>query len=79
MANNDPAADIDWTKTPSMGITEFDDMLFEEVDIGDLFWLNTRPGDTNQVYRKMTERAGLNLRTQTLLNMEPRTKVFQKT
>ena len=79
MANNDPAADGDWTKTPPTGYREFDNMLFEEIDNDDLLWLTASGGDSNHVHRKLDDNTALDLKTQTTVPIGQRTVVYQKT
>ena len=78
MASNDPMQDNQTFNAPGMGSTEFDSMRFDEIEVTDLFWLKEQRGD-NQVYRKITEQVGQNLRTGEEIVFDRRLIVFQKT
>ena len=78
MADNNPAGDNIWTNTPKMSIIEFDSMLFEDVDVGDLIWLANIPSDKNNPCRKLSETAVMNTRTRDIVSVQPRTVVYQK-
>tara|TARA_R110000824_G_scaffold48214_1_gene136369 strand:- start:1218 stop:1454 length:237 start_codon:yes stop_codon:yes gene_type:complete len=78
VASNDPMQDNQAFNAPGMGSTEFDSMSFDEIEVTDLFWLKEQRGD-NQVYRKITEQVGQNLRTGEEIVFDRRLIVFQKT
>tara|TARA_R110000822_G_scaffold223154_1_gene356395 strand:+ start:6665 stop:6901 length:237 start_codon:yes stop_codon:yes gene_type:complete len=78
MASNDPMQDGKTFGAPRMGMTEFDALRFDEIEVSDLFWLKEIRGD-NQVYRKITEGSGQNLRTGEEVGFNRRLMVFQKT
>ena len=78
MPRNDPMQDGIWTGTPGIG-TDFEDMLFEEIEEGDLFWLEQNNRQSNQVYRKVSETEGQDLRTRQYHAFRQRHPVFQKT
>ena len=48
MPRNDPMQDGIWTDTPGIG-TDFEDMMFEDIEADDLLWLQATGGDTNHV------------------------------
>ena len=78
MARNDPMQDYIWTGTPGIG-TDFEDMLFEDIEDGDLLWLDNVRSDANQVYRKIDDYSALNLKTNTRITIPPRQEMYQKT
>ena len=78
MARNDPMQDGIWTNTPGIG-TDFEEMMFEDIESDDLLWLRATGGDTNHVHRKIDDRTALNLRTNTVVALPARRTVYQKT
>jgi len=78
MPRNDPMRDGIWSETPSIG-TDFEDMLFEDIDTGDLLWLQATRGDANQVYRKIDDYTALNIKANTIMEIPARRKIYQKT
>ena len=79
MAQNNPANDNIWTETPRAGLVEFETLRFDEIEDGDLFWLEQNNQDSNQVHRKTGDTEGMNLRTGKLHAFHPRQEVYQKT
>jgi len=79
MAENNPMKDNLWTDTPPSGHTEFDTLMFDEIEEGDLFWLEQSNRDSNQVYRKVSEFEGQDLRTREIHQFGQRQTVYQKT
>ena len=79
MAQNNPAGDNDWTKTPSGGVTEFDQSSFSDIEDGDLFWKHQDNMPDNHAWRKINEARAQNTRTQQIQDMHPQMTVFQKT
>jgi hypothetical protein len=67
-----------WTGTPGIG-TDFEDMLFEDIDADDLLWLRATRGDANQVYRKIDDYTALNIKTNTIVTIPARQTIYQKT
>ena len=63
---------------PSVSTPLFEEMLFSEVEVEDLFWLKDG-GVDNPPYRKTDESQGGNTQTRVLQSFNPRTKVFQRT
>ena len=61
MARNDPMKDGIWSETPGIG-TDFEDMLFEEIEADDLLWLQGTRSATNQVHRKIDDYSALNIK-----------------
>ena len=78
MPRNDPMRDGIWTETPGIG-TDFEDMLFEDIDADDLLWLQAVRGDANQVYRKIDDYTALNIKTNTIVTIPARQTIYQKT
>ena len=76
MANN-PVDDR--YNPPGIGSNDFDEVMFEEVEDEDLFWLNTSNGDNNPPYRKINDGQGYNTRTGIVGNFERRQIIFQRT
>ena len=76
MANN-PVDDR--YNPPGSGQNDFDEVMFEEVEDEDLFWLNTSNGDNNPPYRKINENQGHNTRDGIVRDFERRQIVFQRT
>ncbi len=78
MPRNDPMSDNIWTGTPGIQ-TDFEDMLFEDIDADDLLWLQAVRGDANQVYRKIDDYTALNIKTNTIVTIPARQTIYQKT
>jgi hypothetical protein len=78
MSRNDPMRDGIWSETPGIG-TDFEDMLFEDIDADDLLWLQAVRGDANQVHRKIDDYTALNIKTNTIVTIPARQTIYQKT
>ncbi len=78
MPRNDPMRDGIWTETPGIG-TDFEDMLFDDIESGDLLWLDNALSNRNNVHRKIDDYTALNLKTNTNITIQPRQTVYQKT
>ena len=78
MPRNDPMRDGIWSETPGIG-TDFEDMLFEEIEADDLLWLQGTRSATNQVHRKIDDYSALNIKTRTIVAIPARQTVYQKT
>ena len=63
---------------PGIGQNDFDEILFEEIEDEDLFWLNTTNGDNNPPFRKINTKQGHNTRTGIVKDFERRQIVFQR-
>ena len=65
---------------PSTG-TEFEETLFEDVEVDDLIWVTnvSLDGMQNPVHRKINELSALNLQSGQSVNFHSRQKVYQKT
>ena len=80
MAQNNPTSDSNPNRTPNLGTIEFDSMLFEDIEKGDLFWTSDqRAGQSNPAYRKLDDYTALNTRTRQTSNFNRRIQIFQKT
>ena len=75
MPNNNQANDI--TNPPAITNNDFEDTLFSDIEVYDLFWLRDR-GKDNPPYRKTGDNQAGNTKTRTLHNFQPNTKVFQR-
>ena len=76
MAENNPANDR--YNPPNNLSVDFEEFYFDELEMDELFWQTNKPEETNP-WRKVSQTEGMNLKTQTTHNFQPRTKVFQKT
>ena len=56
---------------------DFEEYYFQDLEAGELFWQTNRPEESNP-WRKENQNQGKNLKTQTLHNFKPLTKVFQR-
>jgi hypothetical protein len=56
---------------------DFEEFNFGDLEVDELFWQTNRPEESNP-WRKSSQTQGLNLKTQTLHNFQPKTKVFQR-
>tara|TARA_Y100000310_G_scaffold17548_1_gene17335 strand:+ start:863 stop:1111 length:249 start_codon:yes stop_codon:yes gene_type:complete len=65
MPQNDPATDsINYASAANVGMTEFDQMNFEDIEESDLFWFSDNPNsDQNHAFRKVNENTAVNTRT----------------
>jgi|TARA_Y100000310_G_C20109077_1_gene546271 hypothetical protein len=78
MARNDPMRDGIWSETPGIG-PDFEEMLFEDIENDDLFWLTDRNTDANHAHRKIDEYTALELRGQNIVSLGARQTIYQKT
>ena len=75
MAINDQAND---RYNPASNLSvDFEEYYFEDLPVNELFWQTNRPTESNP-WRKENETQGKNLKSQTLHNFQPKTKVFQR-
>ena len=75
MARNDQAND---RYNPPGNLThDFEEFWFDELELDELFWQTNQPGE-NIPWRKVNQIQGKNLKSQTLHNFNPKTKVFQR-
>ena len=56
---------------------DFEEFYFGDLEVDELFWQTDRPREDNP-WRKSSQTQGLNLKTQTTHNFQPKTIVFQK-
>ncbi len=76
MAVNNPTGD--YFNPPSNMSQDFEEYLFEELELDELFWQTNKPKEEQVPWRKVTQTEGRNLKTQKIYSFERRTKVFQK-
>ena len=76
MAINNPAGDH--FNPPSNLSQDFEEYNFEDLEVDELFWQTNKPKEEQIPWRKTRLTEGTNLKTQTIYNFQPRTKVFQK-
>jgi hypothetical protein len=82
MPQNDPATDsINYVDSTGVGIVEFDNMNFEDIEGGDLFWFSDNPNsDQNHAFRKIDENNAEDTRTGYTANKIDKFRtVYQKT
>ena len=75
MANNNQVNDR-YNPAGNMSI-DFEEYNFQDLEAGELFWQTNRPEESNP-WRKENQNQGKNLKSQTLHNFQPKTKVFQR-
>ena len=75
MPTNNPTGDF--FNPPSNMSQDFEEFWFEDLEVGELFWQTDRPEESNP-WRKENQTQGKNLKSQTLHNFEPKTKVYQR-
>ena len=75
MPNNNPTRDR--YEPPSNMSNDFEEFYFQDLEVGELFWQTDRPEESNP-WRKENQTQGKNLKSQTLHNFEPKTKVYQR-
>ena len=56
---------------------DFEEFNFGDLEVNELFWQTDRPEESNP-WRKENQTQGKHLKTQTLHNFQPKTKVFQR-
>ena len=81
MPANDPATDnINYAGAPGVLSIDFEEMLFDEIEEGDLFWFsNQSVGDSNPAFRKLNDTSALNTRSRIVRNdIGMRSTVYQK-
>tara|TARA_Y100001937_G_scaffold108928_1_gene153065 strand:- start:24 stop:257 length:234 start_codon:yes stop_codon:yes gene_type:complete len=76
MPVNNPTGD--YFNPPSNMSQDFEEYLFEELEIDELFWQTNKPKEGQIPWRKVNQTQGMNLKTRTTHNFQRRTKVFQK-
>ena len=62
---------------PGMSADDFQEILFSDVELEDLFWLKSTRGN-NPPYRKTGDNQAGNTHTRALHKMNPRRKVYQR-
>ena len=77
MSTNNQAQDR--YNAPGTSVPDFEEFYFEDLEQGELFWLDKNPnGDVNVVHRKVGNQ-GLHLKNQKQVFIKAKTKVYQKT
>ena len=79
MATNNQAQDR--YNAPSVRSTDWNDFYYSDLEVNELFWLNTVEGTSNEVHRKINEELSnnsQNLQTRGIVTIQGRTKVYQK-
>ena len=76
MPVNNPTGDH--FNPPSNLSQDFEEYWFEDLEVDELFWQSNKPKEEQIPWRKTSLTEGTNLKTQTIYNFQPRTKVFQK-
>ena len=64
---------------PGIGSNDFDEIMFEEIEEEDLFWLNTSNGNDNPPFRKMNAKQAHNTKTGIVDEFKHRQVVYQRT
>ena len=72
---NDPTQD---RYNPSSIGSEFEEHLFDDINIGEIFRLYDNNNEETQLYRKETETEAMNVRTREVFVPEKRTTVYIK-
>ena len=81
MAQNNPAADsINYVDLSGVNSSDFDEMLFEDIQEGDLFWFNTdSDSNVNHAFRKINDEEAMDTKTRRgMFGIALRTAVYQK-
>jgi hypothetical protein len=80
MPKNDPVTDK-YSGAEGITIVEFDEISFDEMEEGELFWFSENANDMlNNAYRKLNDSNAENTRTgQTEVISNSRLAVYQKT
>jgi len=75
MPTNNPANDR--YNPPGSLSMDFEEFNFEDLEVDELFWQTNRPKESDP-WRKSSQTQGIQLKTQTTHNFQPKTKVYQK-
>ena len=76
MAVNNPTGDF--FNPPSNMSQDFEEYNFSDLEVDELFWQTNKPKEEHIPWRKVSQTQGMNLKTRTSHNFQPKTKVFQK-
>ena len=76
MAVNNPTGD--YFNPPSNLSQDFEEYNFSDLEVDELFWQTNKPKEEHIPWRKVSQTQGMNLKTRTSHNFQPKTKVFQK-
>tara|TARA_Y100000310_G_scaffold315769_1_gene366699 strand:+ start:332 stop:565 length:234 start_codon:yes stop_codon:yes gene_type:complete len=76
MPRNDPVQDL--YQPPSNQSIDFEEVLFEDVEVSDLFWLQDVNNRGNAPYKKLNGREGINVRTNKVQSVSLRKIVYSR-
>ena len=76
MPTNNTAGDF--YNPPSNLSQDFEEYYFQDLEVDELFWQTNKPKEEQIPWRKTSLTEGMNLKTRTTHNFQPKTKVFQK-
>ena len=76
MPTNNTAGDF--YNPPSNLSQDYEEFNFEDLEVDELFWQTNKPKEEQIPWRKTSLTEGMNLKTRTTHNFQPKTKVFQK-
>tara|TARA_Y100000034_G_scaffold133494_1_gene199084 strand:+ start:432 stop:665 length:234 start_codon:yes stop_codon:yes gene_type:complete len=76
MPRNDPVQDL--YQPPSNQSIDFEEILFEDIEVNDLFWLQDVNNRGNAPHRKINEREGINVRTNKVQSVSLRKTVYSR-
>ena len=76
MPINNPTGDH--FNPPSNLSQDFEEYLFEDLEVDELFWQTNKPKEAQIPWRKTSLTEGMNLKTQKIYSFDRKTKVFQK-
>lgn len=80
MANNPASDSLGFSDTPGVTGPDWDSMVFDDIDEGDLFWFtNIHSSNENHAYRKLSDSTAQNTRNRSVIDNINRNKaVYQK-
>ena len=76
MATNNQANDR--YNPPGTAQPDFEEYNFEDLEQGELFWLNTEKSDNNHAHRKLSDTEALNVKAQEYVQFGRHANVFYK-
>ncbi len=64
---------------PGTNTNDWDDIVFSDIEVSDLFWFNQNPNsNVNHCHRKLDEAEAMNTKTREVVSVQRGLKVFQK-
>ena len=64
---------------PGTNTNDWDEMIFSDIEVSDLFWLSQHPnGEINNCHRKLDESSAQNTKTREVISVQRGLKVYQK-